>query len=110
MKPSELFGVVVRGFGLYAMLNGLHSLAWGIFFELGLVDTASDTLEGISSADYALDAIFYIAAGVLLIRGTWLVKICYPDNEGEKFQFSVRSLLIFMTLIAIALGLIFGAK
>ena len=90
MKPRELFGVVVRGFGIYAMLNGLHSLAWGIVFELGLVDTASDTLEGISSADYALDGIFYIAAGILLLRGTWLVNFSFPEDDGEKFQFSVR--------------------
>ena len=110
MKPNELFGVVVRGFGIYAMLNGLHSLAWAFVFELGLVDTASNTLEGISSADYAIDGIFYIAVGVLLLRGTWLVNFSYPNDESGKFQFSVRGLIIVMTLIALALGLIFGSR
>jgi len=87
MKPSELFGVVVRGIGLCILLCGLYWLLGGvkdtvyfILSSLGLIGE-QDTYA-ISSF---VDGIAASLAGVfLLCKAHIIVKFANPDTSTSS--------------------------
>lgn len=67
----QIFGVIVRTVGLVVGIYGIYSVIFAaVSFEVSLsVPYANRT--------YALFGIIYLALGIALIRGEWVVTFAY---------------------------------
>jgi predicted membrane protein len=87
MKPKELFGVIVRGVGLYFIV-------FGIFRLLQIVDIVFDSVgaefrlenrERGQIVSYVIAAAIHFAIATLFLkRGEWLVRIAYPAIQRAE--------------------------
>jgi hypothetical protein len=74
MKPSQVFGIVVRTFGLLFSLYGIWYLVYGVATTLGLPEDQPGYEES-----YYLSGIISLAAGLYLLRGApFLMRFSYP--------------------------------
>lgn len=76
MKPSELFGVMVRTIGLLLVLSS----AWGLFFAgLNLVLGGPGNVAGM-----VIMGVPVFCVGLWLLRGAEsFVRFAYPEEEHD---------------------------
>ena len=80
MKPSHIFGIIVRTFGLCAFLYSVWKLVFGLFAVIW--DFCSQRSPTEETAVYFIYGIPTLIGGVLLMRfGDYIVRFCYPDNK-----------------------------
>jgi len=93
MKPQELFGVIVRGVGLYFIAFGMFRLLRivGIVFDLVRSEFCLENLERVQIVSSVIAAAIHFAIGILFLkRGDWLVQIASPliqraeDSKSQK--------------------------
>lgn len=72
LTARDLFGVVVRTFGLVMMLWGLYTLTYLINVRAVNAPTA-----GQPEGSFLITAAFCLLGGVALLRGEWLVRFAY---------------------------------
>ncbi len=83
MKPTELFGVVVRTSGLYLVLSGAMYLIYGF---LATTEILPATREARS---YFMSGVPYVIGGCFLMRGAnWFVTFCYPAEDQQDLPSS----------------------
>ncbi len=85
MKPSELFGVVIRTVGFLVVLYGLYDLLGGFdnFFE-NLLSGGQDSGSGSASTlSYFVFGIPEFIVGVLcFFLADWIVRLAYRDSSS----------------------------
>ena len=81
MKPSDVFGIIVRTVGLFAMING----AWYLVFALS---QQTDVLTGRPAEEtkaYFVSGVPFLIGGCLLMRAAdWFVSFSYPEVKPEQ--------------------------
>jgi hypothetical protein len=78
MKPSDMFGIVIRSFGLCLVLYAVWYLVYGVATSCGLPEDAPG--YGIS---YYISGIVSLVLGLYLLRGaTLLIKFAYPNEKS----------------------------
>jgi hypothetical protein len=80
MKPSELFGVVVRSVGLLLVLSAMWTLPWGI---LGWVAGGPTEGGGIVMTIFGLATMLL---GIWLLRGASGLAAAVYANEPKNDQ------------------------
>ncbi|MGA2787159.1 MAG: hypothetical protein ABSF60_06495 [Verrucomicrobiota bacterium] len=84
MKPSELFGVVVRTIGFLVILYGLWNL-WAGFeniFENILSASENSDADLPSSLSYFAFGVPSLALGIVcFFLADWIVKLAYRDSS-----------------------------
>jgi len=80
MKPSDVFGIIVRTVGLMLIINGAWYLAYGLFQN-------ADALTGSPAAEtkaYFASGVPFLIGGCLLMRAAdWFVRFSYPEAKPE---------------------------
>jgi hypothetical protein len=85
MKPSHIFGIIVRVIGVLSWLAALWQSYRAIFVLAGRTSWV-DTF-GHAFYDHFLPAAGLVAAGFALIRGsTWLCRFSYPDEASSQLR------------------------
>jgi hypothetical protein len=83
MKPSHIFGIIVRVIGVLLWITALWQFYHAVFVLAGRtswVDTYSHAFY-----DHLLPAVGLIAAGFALTRGSaWLCRFSYPDETPRQ--------------------------
>jgi hypothetical protein len=75
MKPREIFGLIVRVFGLSLFFYAIWYLIFGIATVMGLLEEMPG--YGLS---YFLTGLFFLGFGLYLLRGApGLMRYSYPD-------------------------------
>jgi hypothetical protein len=87
MKPSEIFGVVVRGIGLCLVLCGLYWLLGGardtVYFTLSSLGVIEQ--QDTYAVSYVVDAIPTALVGLFLLRrAEVLVRFAYPEVPPQS--------------------------
>ena len=84
MKPSELFGVIIRTVGFLIILYSLYDFLGGFdsFFE-NLLSSGQDGNSGSASTlSYFVFGVPEFIAGVLcFFLADWIVKLAYRDHS-----------------------------
>jgi hypothetical protein len=76
MKPSDVFALVVRVFGLALTLYSLWSVVTNIAFSLSVEGSGGGGMGW-----FVLSAILSLAVGIYLLRGaSHLVRFSYPNG------------------------------
>jgi hypothetical protein len=85
MKPSELFGVVIRTIGFLVILYSLYDFMGGFvtFFE-NLISSGQDGNSGSASAlSYFVFGVPEFIVGVFcFFLADWIVKLAYRDSSA----------------------------
>ena len=77
MTASDIFGIVVRTFGLSLLIYAIWYLVYGIATIAGLPEGAPGYLVG-----YFLTGSVYLIIGLYLLRGApLLMKFAYPSKK-----------------------------
>ena len=75
MEPKELFGVIVRTFGLSMAIYGIWYLVYGI------AQAASMSEETYPTGDFVISGAFCTAVGALFLLGAGkIVQIAYRER------------------------------
>ena len=74
MEPRELFGVIVRTFGLSMAIYGLWYLVYGIAQAASMSEPTYPTGDFVISG-----ALFTLVGGFLLLGGGVVVRIAYRN-------------------------------
>jgi hypothetical protein len=85
MKPSDLFGVIVRTIGLFSVFYGAWYLIYALLYQADILST--DYPDEIKA--YFASGIAFLIGGVFMMRcAEWFVSFCYPpagnDAAGEQ--------------------------
>jgi len=84
MKPREIFGVAVKGVGLYFIVQGIYRLLQVADVVIPLM-TTEYRLEGRERwqiGTYLFAAVLHFAISAFFLkRGDWLVRIAYPAHQ-----------------------------
>jgi hypothetical protein len=72
LKDRDLFGVIVRTFGLGMTIWGGYTATW-----LAHASVAKTSLGTHPPADYLIYAAFLLIVGVALLKGEWVVRFAY---------------------------------
>jgi len=79
MKPSEVFGVVVRIIGLLFILAGM---AYGISVIIVLLGVGS-SYKGHGILSYGISFIIFSGTGLFFLRGAPpIVRFAYPETKN----------------------------
>ncbi len=82
MKASDIFGIVVRGLGLFIILYGLYDI-WGGFdnFIENLLSAGQDNnSNSASTLSYFFFGVpEFIAGALLFFLADWIVRLAYRD-------------------------------
>jgi len=84
MKPRELFGVVVKGVGLYFIVQGIYRLLQIVDVVVPLVTTEyrMEGRERWQIVAYLFAAVLHFAISAFFLkRGDWLVRIAFPAQQ-----------------------------
>jgi len=85
MKPRDLFGVLVRGGGLWVAWYGFYDALYAIIERMGLLPTAQ-----ISAQTHALYAFVYFVLAIIVIRtADHIVNFAY-EGSREPVEGSSR--------------------
>jgi hypothetical protein len=90
MKPRELFGVAVKGVGLYFIAQGIYRLLQVLDVVIPLVTTEArfETQDRWRIGVFLFAAVLhFVISALFLKRGDWLVNIAYPaqkDSDSPK--------------------------
>lgn len=82
MKPSELFGVVIRTIGFLIILYSLYDILGGFdtFFENLLSGGQGSDSGSVSTLSYFVFGVPEFIVGVLLFfLADWIVRLAYRD-------------------------------
>ena len=71
LTARDLFGVVVRTFGLVMVLWGLYTLAYLLNVR------AVNAPTGQPLGSFLITAFFWLIGGLALLRGEWVVRFAY---------------------------------
>ena len=83
MKPSDLFGVVVRTLGLLLAVYGVWFLVYGVAQSLRVI---AEVPEAETEA-YFLSGLSAVAIGGVLMRcAHWFVQFSYPNSGVDEFE------------------------
>lgn len=85
MKPSELFGVVIRTIGLLIILYSLYDFLGGFdnFIENLLAGGQDSDSGSTSTLTYFVFGVPEFISGVLLFfLADWIVKLAYRDSAS----------------------------
>jgi flagellar biosynthesis protein FlhB len=85
MKPSELFGVVIRTVGFLVVLYSVYDLLGGFdsFFENLLQSNQDGNSGSTSTLSYFVFGVPEFIAGVLcFFLAYWIVKLAYRDSSS----------------------------
>ncbi|HXE54279.1 MAG TPA: hypothetical protein VN541_14745 [Tepidisphaeraceae bacterium] len=74
----QVFGVIVRVIGLLVALWGVLALAWAAG------ETRFALVGHYTPATYLIFGLVYLALGILLIRGEWLVRFAYGGRAARS--------------------------
>jgi len=81
MKPSDMFAVVVRAFGLWLVL-------WSLWSLIGAIANLRGFLAEIQRDEMRASFLFAVAggiAGLYLLRGApGLIKFSFPDTSDQE--------------------------
>jgi hypothetical protein len=72
LTARDLFGVIVRTFGLLMVLWGLYTLTYLINARAVNAPTSGQPV-----GSFLITATFWLVGGFLLLRGEWLVRFAY---------------------------------
>lgn len=72
VTARDLFGVIVRVFGLLITVWGLYTVMYA-----GLMQMATLPSGGTSVGDFLVFGGLLTGAGISLVRGEWLVRFAY---------------------------------
>jgi hypothetical protein len=78
LTARDLFGVVVRTFGVVMVLWGLYTLTY-----LVNVRALYAPAGGQPMGSFLVTAAFWLVAGLALLRGEWLVRFAYGRTPGH---------------------------
>jgi hypothetical protein len=85
MKPSELFGIVVRAIGFLIVIYGLWEV-WGGFENMAeniLAASQDDSSDQASSLSYFAFGLPELGMGALcFFFADWTVKLAYRNSTG----------------------------
>jgi hypothetical protein len=76
MKASDLFGVVVRTFGVSSVIYGVWYLLYGILEGVGLIP---ENQLGEIKMYFASGVAFFIVGLLMLRCANWFVRFSYPN-------------------------------
>jgi hypothetical protein len=85
MKPSDLFGVVIRTVGFLVILYSLYDFLGGFdnFFENLLSSSSGGDSSSTSTLSYFVFGVPEFIAGVLcFFLADWIVKLAYRDSSS----------------------------
>jgi len=85
MKPSDLFGVVVRSIGFFVILYSLYDFLGGFdnFVENLLSSSSGGDSGSASTLSYFVFGVPEFIAGVLcFFLADWIVKLAYRDSSS----------------------------
>jgi bacteriorhodopsin len=74
----EIFGTIVRTFGLILMLWGIYCIAY-IAAVAGFQIPQTDY----STTTYAVFGILYLGIGIGMLKGEWIVRFAYDEKRAE---------------------------
>lgn len=72
LTARDLFGVIVRTFGLMMVLWGLYTLTY-----LVNVQAVNAPTRGQPVGSFLISAAFWLVGGLVLLRGNWVVGFSY---------------------------------
>lgn len=76
MRPVQVFGVVMRTFGLALLIYSLWYLLYGVATVFGLPEFRAGFKVG-----YFLSGSLFLVVSIYLLRGApHLMKFCYPEK------------------------------
>ncbi|MGA2280556.1 MAG: hypothetical protein ABSG80_09665 [Verrucomicrobiota bacterium] len=84
MKPSELFGVVVRMIGFLVILYGLWNVWAGfenIFENILPMNESSDADLPSSLSYFTFGVLALVVGAVCFFLADWIVKLAYRDSS-----------------------------
>ncbi len=84
MKPRELFGVAVKGVGLYFIVQGIYRLLQVVDVIVPLVTTEYrlEEHDRWKIGTWLFAAVLHFAISAFFLkRGDWLVRIAYPAQQ-----------------------------
>jgi hypothetical protein len=76
LTAGEVFGVVVRTFGLIILLWAFYTLVYFVGVLVAQAPTGGQT-----PGSLLMMAAFLFTAGVALLRGDWLVRLAYGKGR-----------------------------
>jgi hypothetical protein len=80
MKPSDVFGIIVRVFGLSIFIYGIWNLVFGVATVMGVREQAPG--YGIA---YFVSGFLFLILGLYLLRGSpSLLRYAYPEGKQGK--------------------------
>jgi hypothetical protein len=74
----QIFGVIVRTFGLILVLWGIYCVSY-IAVSSGFQLPASDY----STMTLAVYGVLYLGAGVAMLKGEWIVRFAYDEKRTD---------------------------
>ena len=75
MAARDAFGVVVRTIGLLIVIFGVYTVLYLVADLAGLISGSHSRLS------LLVFSAMYLAAGMALIRGEWVVNVAYGRGE-----------------------------
>ena len=85
MRPRDWMGVVVRGIGLWFVLQGVF-----YFFSLVMISIRPEISQGWKPIDYVLTTLMYFVVGATaLLAADFICNLLYPEpaidlNSGDR--------------------------
>jgi hypothetical protein len=77
LTARDLFGVIVRTFGLVMVLWGLYMLTY-----LVNVQAVNAPTRGQPVGSFLIIAAFLLVVGLALLRGEWLIRFAYGNPKA----------------------------
>jgi hypothetical protein len=85
MKAKDIFGLVVRIFGLAAIGRGFWYLYSTVFIWMHSEHLSDSAGHDFAGRDYLAAGVMCVVAGLfLLLKADWVAGITYPDSPTKK--------------------------
>jgi uncharacterized membrane protein YidH (DUF202 family) len=73
MQPQEVFGIIVRSFGLLLAFYGVWNFIFGLMRAISLLDNADTSKPRPSAKVYLITALLFCIVGILLLTKAQVV-------------------------------------